>query len=311
MNRSIHGYVLAILTFVLSVSLAANVHAALRVVTTTTDVAALAEIIGGDRVEVEAIAKGYQDPHYLEAKPSHMIRLRDADLLAYVGLELEVGWLPLILDGARNPSIRVGERGHLAMANGIEVLEVPTGEISRSEGDVHPFGNPHYWLDPHNLLPMARTLADRLALLDPEHADEYQHRREDFERRLRERITVWDQRMAPYRGESVVCYHKQWEYLFDWLGIEIAGYIEAKAGIPPSPRHVNELQELIASRNIRVLVISNFFEPGPAERIAERTGAQVVILPASVKGEEGLDDPFTFFDALVEDLVTAFETSSR
>lgn len=288
-----------------------STEARLRVVTTTTDVAALAAIIGGEHVQAEALAKGYQDPHYLEAKPSHMVRLRDADLLAYVGLELEVGWLPLVLNGARNPALLVGEPGHLSVAEGISILEIPTGEVSRADGDVHPLGNPHYWLDPRNLVPMARTLEARLGRLDPDHAVVFRQRREQFEGELARRIAAWENRIAPHRGQAVICYHKQWEYLFDWLGIEVAGYIENKAGIPPSPRHVSELQRLIEERKIGVLVISNFFEPAPAQRIAERTGARVVVLPASVAGEEGLDDPFTFFDHLIEELVTAFEAGNQ
>lgn len=279
--------------------------AAIRVVATTADVSALVDAVGGEHVDVTTIAKGYQDPHYLEAKPSHMLRLRKADLLAYVGLELEVGWLPLLVEGARNSDLRAGGTGNLPVHEGVTLLEVPTGELSRAEGDVHPLGNPHYWLSPRNLLPMARNIEARLAQIDYEHADEYAARYESFAQRLGEAITRWEAEMAPYRGQRVICYHKQWEYLFDWLGIEIVGYVENKAGIPPSPKHVGELQQLIEAEKIGLIVISNFFEPGPAEKLASRTGASLLVLPASVAGEDGLDNPIAFFDHLIEQLSKA------
>lgn len=278
----------------------------LRVVTTTTDIAALVEILGGDRVEVESLCRGYQDPHYLEAKPSHMARLRRADLLAYVGLELEVGWLPLLVSGSRNPRLRNGEPGNLNMSAGIDILEIPTGALSRSEGDVHPQGNPHYWLRPGNLITMAQTLATRLAELDPAHAADYESARAGFQARMTSAIEGWQGRLAPWRGEQVVCYHKQWEYLLDWLDLSVLGYIENKPGIPPSPRHVSSLREAMRERGTRLVLISNFFEPEPARRVAESTAAGLLILPASVRGEEGLDDPFRFFDRLVEGLAAGF-----
>jgi zinc/manganese transport system substrate-binding protein len=299
------------LVVALTPALATPSEARLRVVSTTSDLASIVEIVGGDRVQVQSIAKGYQDPHYLEAKPSHMVRLRDADLLVYVGLELEVGWLPLLLTGARNPELLPGAAGHLPVFEGVTLLEVPEGEVSRADGDVHPFGNPHFWLDPRNLLPVARNVERALARLAPEHADEFARRRADFEERLTARISGWEQQLAPYRGHRVVCYHKQWEYLFAWLGVEVAGYIETKAGIPPSPRHVRELQATIERERIGTIVISNFFEPAPAQRIAERTGARVIVLPASVGGESGLDDPFLFFDHLVSSLQAAFEARAE
>lgn len=288
-----------------------SARAELEVVTTTTDAAALVEILGGDAVQVTSLAKGYQDPHYLEARPSNMRRLRDADLLVYVGLELEVGWLPLVLDGSRNPRLRPGEPGHLALSHGIDVLEVPTGEVSRTEGDVHPLGNPHYWLDPRNLRVMARTLSERMAELDPANEGVFAANLDGFERELTRRILGWEEIMSPFRGEAIVCYHKQWEYLFAWLGIDVVDYVEVKAGIPPSPRHVARLEHLMRDEGVGVIVMSNFFEPAPAERIASRTGAKLVVLPASVGGEDGTEDPFAFFDHLVGELASAFRESSK
>lgn len=279
----------------------------LRAVATIPDIAALVQIVGGDRVDVKTLARGYQDPHYLEAKPSFVVQLKRADLLAYVGLELEVGWLPLLLEGARNDRLLSGSDGLLGLSEGLTILEIPTGQVTRAAGDVHPDGNPHYWLDPRNQIPMSRTIAERLAVLDPEHAAGYRARQQEFERKWTAAVEEWNQRMQPWRGTRVVCYHKQWEYLFDWMGIDIAGYVEAKAGIPPAPRHVNELEKRMIAEDIGVIVMSNYFEPAAAKRLSAVTGAQLVVLPASVSGEDGLDDPFTFFEYLVTELETAFQ----
>lgn len=278
----------------------------LRVVTTTTDLAALVEIIGGEYVEVEALCRGYQDPHFLEAKPSHMSRLRRADLMVYVGLELEVGWLPLLINGSRNPRLRPGEPGSLAAGTGLSILEIPTGEISRSEGDVHPLGNPHYWMNPRNQIVMAQTISDRLSDMAPDHAGQFEASRAAFTDQMDTAIAGWEERLAPWRGREIVCYHKQWEYLVDWLGLTVLDYIENKPGIPPSPRHVRELNESMLRNEIAVVVISNFFEPGPAQRVAEAAGAQLVVLPVSVDGEDGLGDPFLLFDHIVDMIDNAF-----
>ena len=200
----------------------------LRVVTTTTDLAAIVEIVGGDHVEVEALCRGYQDPHYLEAKPSHMTRLRRADLLVYVGLELEVGWLPLLVDGSRNPQLRSGSPGHLNASENLHIRNIPTGPVSRSQGDVHPLGNPYYWLNPRNQVVIARAIADRLAELDPERAGDFEANRAAFEQRMLESIEAWERRLVGWKGQQIVCYHQQWEYLLSWLGIEVLDYIERR-----------------------------------------------------------------------------------
>lgn len=293
---------LVLLASLLSLLNAAPAQATLKVVTSTTDIAALVRIVGGDEVEVESLCRGYQDPHYLEAKPSHMSRLRRADLMAYVGLELEVGWMPLLVKGARNPALRDGEPANLNCSAGISVLEVPTGQLSRSEGDVHPLGNPHYWLDPRNQIVMASTIADRLTELDPAHAATFGANRDAFAERMNAAIAGWEQRLAGWRGRSIVCYHKQWEYLLDWLGIDVLDYIEAKPGIPPSPKHIAQLRAAMERENVHLVLISNFFEPAPARRVAADGEAELVILPASVEGVEGLDDPFAYFDYVVDHL---------
>jgi zinc/manganese transport system substrate-binding protein len=278
----------------------------IRVVATTTDVGALYRRIGGEQVDVTVLCRGWQDPHYLQAKPSFAARMRRADLLAYVGLQLEVGYLPVLIESARNRNLLLGASGNVPMAEGITILEVPEGEVSRAQGDVHPEGNPHYWLDPRNLLVMAETVESSLIRIDPEGSEGFHERKEAFRRSLSERIPDWEERMAPLRGRRVVCHHKEWEYLCAWLGLEVLDYVENKAGVPPSPRHLQDLIADMRHHGVEVVMAANFVDPGPARRVAEETGARVVILPASVEGEEGIDEPEDLFEVIVERLESAW-----
>lgn len=299
---------LALLTICLLPSTSAPAQT-LKAVATTTDVGELYRIIGGDRVELEVLCKGYQDPHYLQAKPSFASKMRRADLVSYIGLELEIGYLPLLLEASRNRNLVYGASGNVPLSVGIEVLEIPHGQVSRASGDVHPLGNPHYWLDPRNLRLMAETVEMSLVRLDPEGADEYHARKEAFLARLDEAIVEWELRMAPHRGKQIVCYHKQWEYLTNWLGLSTLDYVENKAGIPPSPRHLSELVANMAHHRIPIILSANFVDDSPTERLAEDTGAMPLILPASVGGEDGVDDFFMLFDLLTARLDAAFRAS--
>jgi zinc/manganese transport system substrate-binding protein len=280
-----------------------------RIVTTTPDLAAIAEAVGGGRVEVRSIAKGYQDPHYVAAKPSYMRTLNRADLLVYTGLELEVGWLPLLIRGARNPKVVLGAAGHLDASEGIRVLEVPSGHVDRSMGDVHPEGNPHYMLDPRNGLVVAEAIRARLEDLAPEDREALVGNSERFKRNLEGRIREWEARADGLSGRKVVTYHKQWEYLTHWLGLEIADQVEDKPGIPPSPRHIANLVRRMKSEGIRIVICSNTVDPKPAEQVAERAGAQLLILPMSVGGEPGIETYADLFDTIVSQIASAFSGS--
>lgn len=276
-----------------------------RVVATTTDLAEILGVVGGDRVQITTLCKGYQDPHYLEAKPSFIVDMRRADLLAYVGLQLEIGWMPLLIEGSRNADLVAGGPGNLQMSTGIGVLDVPEGAVSRAQGDVHPDGNPHYWLDPRNLAAMARTAQQRLTRLDPAGAAAFEANRAAFVQKLEAAIPVWEKRMAPHRGKPIVCYHKTWEYLLHWLGLEAMGYVENRPGIPPSPKHVQELENTIRERGIKVILAEVFVGTHQVEDLARLTGTQLVILPTSVGGEDDIDDLFQLFDRLTAALDAA------
>jgi len=270
--------------------------AELRVMATIPDLAAIVRAVGGDLVEVESIARGYQDPHYVEAKPSYIVEVSRADLVVMVGMELEIGWLPLLLQGSRNPDLET-----VALNDGIEVLQRPEGEVSRRFGDIHPEGNPHYWLDPRNGRIMARNAAailkDRLAA---EHHAAVDTNLQRFLAELDRRIPDWEERLAPWRGLRYVAYHQQFEYLSEWAGFITGGYVEEKPGVPPSPRHVAELERMMEREGIPLLLSSNFIDPKIPGRIADRTGAAYVRLPASVEGEEGIEGYFDLFDHIVE-----------
>src|SRR3990170_3281799 len=202
-------------------------------------VAAMASItreVGGDRVKVEAIAKGYQDPHFVEAKPSFILKLHNADLLVAVGRELEVGWLPPLIQQSRNAKIQPGADGYLDASLTARILEIPTGQITRAMGDVHPLGNPHYWLDPDNGLAMAKALQRKLTELSAKDAEYFEARYTDFASRIAAAL-------APYRGLKVVTYHRSWPNYVDEFGLDVVGYVEPKPGIPPSPAHTLTLIE--------------------------------------------------------------------
>lgn len=275
---------------------------AIHIVATTGDVAAPVQSVAGEENTVSVLASGTMDPHYLEAKPSFIVSMRRADLLVYNGLQLEIGWLPLLLEGARNRKIAWGEAGNVPMSQGIEVLEVPQGSLSRAEGDIHPEGNPHYTLDPRNLVIMAQTAESVLGRLDPEHAAVYAQNRAAFEAEMQKAIAGWEERFAPYRGSKVVCYHKQFEYLLNWLDLEAVDYVENKPGIPPSPRHLEEVERLMRERKIPLLLASTYTSAGAMQQLAEKTGARLLILPAGVGAQEGVDSPFQLFEYLVTQL---------
>src|SRR6202030_416546 len=207
----------------------------LNVITATTDLASLAQEVGGDKINVESMAKGYQDPHFVEAKPSFLLKLRQADLLVVVGLQLEIGWLPPLITQSGNPKIQVGAAGYLDASQFAEILEIPQGPVPRAEGDVHPLGNPHYWLDPDNGRRIARGIANKLADMDTADSAFFQQRFQDFEKRLLAAEQKWDAEMKPYRGRKVVTYHRSLPNFAKHFGLDVIGYVEPRPGISPTP----------------------------------------------------------------------------
>jgi ABC-type Zn uptake system ZnuABC Zn-binding protein ZnuA len=277
----------------------------LNVVTTTEDLAALGREVGGDRITVEAIAKGYQDPHFVEPKPSFLLKLQKADLLVVVGLQLEIGWLPPLQTQSRNAKIQVGGSGYLDASQFARILEIPTGQITRAMGDVHPLGNPHYWLDPENGRRIAKGLSDKLAELQPANAAYFQERFADFDKRLAATEKGWEARMAPYRGRKVITYHRSWPNFCERFGLDVVDYIEPRPGIPPTPSHTLDVINTMKRENIKLILVEPYFDMRTPNSIADKTGGQALMMMPSVGGAKEITNYFQLFDYDINLLVNA------
>ena len=268
----------------------------LNVMASTEDLAALAREVGGDHVKVESIARGYQDPHFVEAKPSFLLKLHQADLLVLVGLQLEIGWLPPLITQSRNPRIQVGAAGYLDVSQFAEILDKPAGPVTRAMGDVHPLGNPHYWLDPENGRRIAKAIQQKLAELDRDAAAYFEQRYQDFDRRLTEAQKRWDQEAASLRGIQVITYHNSWPSFTERFGLTVVGYVEPKPGIPPTPSHTLEVIQQIKKDKVPLILVEPYFDLKTPKAIANQTGAQVLVLLPSVGGIPEVTNYFQLFD---------------
>jgi zinc/manganese transport system substrate-binding protein len=279
----------------------------LKVITTLTDLASLTQEVGGDKVDVEPLAKGYQDPHFVEPKPSFLLKLRNADLLVSVGLDLEIGWLPPLITQSGNAKIQPGALGYLDASQFAEILEIPQGKLTRAEGDVHPLGNPHYWLDPDNGRRIAKGIAAKLGEMDLEDSAYFQQRYQDFAKRLADADRKWQAEMAPYRGRMVVTYHRSWPNFAKHFGLDVQGYIEPRPGIPPTPSHTIELVNLMKREKIKIQLIEPYFDLKTPNSIASMTSGKVVVMLPSVGGKPEVTDYFKLFDYDIGLLTQAFQ----
>ena len=285
----------------------AHARAVTSVITSTEDLAALVREVGGDRVSVDALAKGYQDPHFVEAKPSFVLKLHSADLLVVVGRELEVGWLPPLITQSRNPKIQPGGAAYLDASLTARILDVPAGQVTRAMGDVHPQGNPHYWLDPRNGRLMAKAIQDKLTSLSPGDAAYFAQRFADFDRRLADAEKRWQAVMAPYKGLKIVTYHRSWPNFAEVFGLDVVGYVEPKPGIPPSPAHQLGLTQEMKRQGIKIILVEPYFDLQTPAKIARDTGAKVVVMPPSVGGVKEVQNYVQLFDYGVALLVSAIK----
>ena len=289
----------------LLLAMAGPLFGAIKVVTSLQDLASITDSVGGGRVETFSLSRGYQDPHFVEPKPSFILKLSRADLLIVAGLELEVGYLPPLLDQSRNGKIRPGSPGYLDASAGCDILERPTGVVTRAMGDVHPFGNPHYWLDPSNGRVIARAIAAKLTSLDPAGAADYQKNLAAFEATLESGDKRWKAALAPYAGDEVVTYHNSWPNFLKHFGLKAAGYIEPKPGIPPSPSHTVELINLMTARKIPVILMEPYFDERTPRSVASKTGATLLKFVPSVGGVPQAKDYVSLFDHDVKILADA------
>lgn len=277
-------------------------HAELKIVTSTTTLASVTKSIAGNLAKVTSITKGPQDPHYVEAKPSYMLLLRDADLYIANGLDLEVGWLSNVLRGAKNPNILEGSTGFLNAGEYTEALEVPVGKINRAEGDVHPLGNPHFLLDPKRIEKLAIAIQEKLSALDAKNKSIYKSNSESFIKTLKQKVTEWKIRIKKTGVKTVITYHKTLNYFLDFSEVKLASSIEPKPGIPPTPKHVLGLLETIRSHDIKCILVESFFETDSAAKLKKDTGIAFFSVPTEVESTPEAKDYFSLIDSLVTSL---------
>lgn len=322
--------------------------APIRVVATIPDFASVAHQIGGELVEVEAIALGNQDPHFVLPKPSFALMLRRADLFITTGLDLEM-WAPTLLDKARNRNIMEGSSGYIAVSSGVDLMDVPTGGLDRSSGEIHVYGNPHFQTSPVEIKAVAFNIMLGLQRVDPANETAYEEGYERFAARIDEalygpelvaaadveeldarlrdrtfmeyiektvvdgrpladRLGGWLERAMPLRGRMVIAYHKNWNYFARDFGLRIVEYVEPKPGIPPSARHVKHIIDEIERLDIPLMLVANYFEKETPRKIQDRTGVSAVILPISVTGEEGVETPFELYGLWIDRILEALQT---
>lgn len=288
----------------------ASAQAKLQVVTTLPDLEAIVRAVGGEEVSATSIATGYQNPHFVDPKPSHILKLTRADMFITVGLDLETGWVPPLLNSARNPKIMPGGDGYVDASRGVRLLQVPSS-VSREQGDIHVYGNPHYWLDPENGHVIAKNVADALSRLRPDLSATFQSNLTAFDTELDKRMDGWRRKMLPFLNKEIIAYHNQWPYFEHAFGLKIAEFLEPKPGIPPSPSQLAKVIRLMTSRNIDVVVISPYYLRDSADLVASKVGGQVVPLATSVGAFPEIKTYFDLFDYNVDTIAKALAQSSN
>ena len=298
---------LAVLIACFLAGLPLGAQSKLNVITTTEDLASIAREVGGDHITVESIARGYQDPHFVEAKPSFILKLQKANILILVGRDLEIGWLPPLIQQSRNSKVQVGADGYVDASLKARILEIPQGQITRAEGDVHPLGNPHYWLDPENGKIIAREIFEAFVRFRPNDSTYFEQRLDDFLNRLSEAEKRWIAMMTPYKGTKMVTYHRSFPNFADRFGLDIVGYVEPKPGIPPTPQHTLDLINQMKKMNVKLVLVEPYFDLKTPNAIGRDTGAEVLVMPPSVGGVKEVTDYFKLFDYDLNLLITAIK----
>jgi zinc/manganese transport system substrate-binding protein len=267
----------------------------IKVVTTTTDLRSITELIGGNKVSVNAIATGYQNPHFVDPKPSYIINLSNADMFVTVGLDLEIGWSPQLLSSSRNSKIQKGSEGYVDASIGIGLLQVPTS-ANRGEGDIHIYGNPHYWLDPLNGKVIARNIANGLERVDPSNKSFYENNLQAFFSNIDVKLKQWEAEMAPFRGTKVIAYHNEWVYFETRFGLKIVDFMEPKPGIPPTPSQLVKVIGEVKANHIKVIITSPYFTTSSADVVAKQTGVKVLTIATSTGAFPSIKNYFDLFD---------------
>ncbi len=268
--------------------------------------AALTHELAGDHADITTATTAHQDPHHIQARPSLIAKLRRADLLVCSGAELEIGWLPMLLRQSGNDAVQPGKPGYFEAAQQVQRLEIPDA-VDRAMGDVHPSGNPHVQMDPRRIATIATALTATLKQIDPDHAADYDARGADFGKRWQEALARWDAEAKPLHGVRVVTHHKGWAYLFDWLGLQDAGQLEPKPGVPPSAGHLAELKAQLAARPAKMVIYAAYQDNRAADWLSRESGIPAVELPFTVGGTDGATDLFGLFDDTLNRMLKALK----
>lgn len=295
-----------ILTFLFCISVFSIATSQIKVVTTLTDLKSITDFIGGDRVDVFAIATGYQNPHFVDPKPSYILKLSRADMFVTVGLDLEIGWVPPLLNSARNAKIQKGGEGYADASLNIPLLQVPAS-VNRGEGDIHIYGNPHYWLDPINGKIIAQNIFNTLVRIDPEHRESYEANLSRFVQTIDTKVKEWMAKVAPFRNTKVIAYHNEWPYFEQRFGLHIMDFLEPKPGIPPTPSQLAKVIGEMKRENIKIIINSPYFTTEDASLVARNAGGKVVTLATSVGANENIKNYFDLFDYDVAQIVSALQ----
>ncbi len=294
--------------FILLISLLASKinGSTIRIVTTTQDLKSIAELIGGDKVEVFSIATGYQNPHFVDPKPSFIIKLSNADIFATVGLDLETGWSPQLVTSSRNPKIQKGSPGYVDASAGVSLMQIPSS-LNRGEGDIHLFGNPHYWLDPLNGKQIARNICNGLMRVSPLNKNFFESNLKLFNETIDRKIIEWTKAMAKYKGTKIIAYHNEWCYFENRFGLQIVDFLEPKPGIPPSPSQLVKIIGEIKNNQIKVIISSPYFTTSSSDVVSKQTGAKVLTLATSSGAFESIKNYYDLFDYNISQLVSALK----
>jgi zinc/manganese transport system substrate-binding protein len=296
-----------VLTFLLVILSIANAGAGkIKVVTTTTDLRSIAELIGGNKISATSIATGYQNPHFVDPKPSYIISLSNADLFVTVGLDLETGWSPQLLSSSRNTKIQKGSAGYVDASAGIGLLQVPSS-ANRAEGDIHIFGNPHYWLDPLNGKVIGRNIANGLERVDPSNKSTYEANLQTFYKKIDDKMKEWRAKMSSFKGSKIIAYHNEWVYFETRFGLDVVDFMEPKPGIPPSPSQLVKVIREIKANNIKVIISSPYFTTSSSDVVAKQTGVKVLTLATSVGAFNSIKDYFDLFDYDINQLTAVLK----
>lgn len=278
----------------------------IKVVTTTMDIRSIAEMIGGNKVSVLSIATGYQNPHFVDPKPSYIISLSNADLFVTVGLDLETGWSPQLLASSRNSKIQKGSPGYVDASEGVGLLQVPSS-LNRGEGDIHIYGNPHYWLDPMNGKVIARNIANGLERVDPSNRSFYETNLNTFYTRIDAKLKEWETKMAPFRGSKIIAYHNEWVYFERRFGLQIVDFMEPKPGIPPSPSQLVKVIKEVVANKIKVIISSPYFTTSSSDVVSKQTGVKELTLATSSGAFSEIKNYFDLFDYDIDHLTATLK----